>query len=81
MKNLTKLVFAIIFAAILFTACSTEDNPLGPTDPGNGGGDPDPIVIKTPRYMRIESITDFLKTNQTEIPGTGSRLNQRKNPI
>jgi len=56
MKNLTKLVFAMIFAAILFTACSPEDNPLGPTDPGNGGGDPDPIVIKTPRYMRIESI-------------------------
>ena len=56
MKNLTKLVFAMIFASVLFTACSTEDNPLGPNDPGNGNGDPDPIVIKTPRYMRIESI-------------------------
>jgi hypothetical protein len=55
MKNLTKLAFAIIFASVLFTACSTEDNPLGPTDPGNGG--PGPIVINTPRYMRVESIT------------------------
>ena len=54
MKNLLKLSFAIIFAAVLFTACSTEDNPLGPTDPGNGNGDP---VIKTPRFMRVESIT------------------------
>ena len=51
MKNLLKLSFAIIFAAILFAGCSSEDNPL---DPGNGGGDP---VIKTPRYMRVESIT------------------------
>jgi hypothetical protein len=57
MKNLTKLVFAMIFVAVLFTACSPEDNPLGPTDPGNGDPDPDPIVIKTPRYMRIESIS------------------------
>ena len=57
MKNLLKLSFAMIFAALLFTACSSEDNPLAPTDPGNGGGDPEPIVIKTPRYMRIESIS------------------------
>lgn len=57
MKNLIKLVFAILFAAILFTACSEEGNPIAP-DPGNGGGgDPDPIVIKTPRYMHIESIS------------------------
>ena len=61
MKNLFKLSFAIIFAAVLFTACSSEDNPIAP---GNGGGDP---VIKTPRYMRVESITvtrfPLLKSN------------------
>jgi hypothetical protein len=57
MKNLIKLTFAFILAAILFTSCSSEDNPIAATDPGNGGGDPDPIVIKTPRYMRVESIS------------------------
>lgn len=57
MRNLLKLLIATFFAAILFTACSNESNPLDPTDPGNGGGDPDPIVIKTPRYMHIESIS------------------------
>ena len=64
MRNLIKPAFAIIFAAILFTACSTEDNPVVP-DPGNG--DPDPIVINTPVAMKIESIavTNFptTKTN------------------
>ena len=56
MKNLIKLSFTVIFAVISFTACSTEDNPIGPGDPGNGGGDPDPIVINTPKQMRIEQI-------------------------
>jgi len=57
MKNLTKLVFLMIFAAILFTACSNEGNPIAP-DPGTGGNpNPDPIVINTPRYMHIESIS------------------------
>jgi len=55
MKNLTKLTFALLLAAILFTACSNENNPVAPTDPGNGEGDP--ILIKTPRYMRVESIS------------------------
>jgi hypothetical protein len=57
MKRLLKLSFAAIFATIIFIGCSTEDNPLAPTDPGAGGGDPDPIVIKTPRFMHIESIS------------------------
>lgn len=57
MKNLLKLSFAAIFATIMFISCSTEDNPLAPTDPGTGGGDPDPIVINTPRFMHIESIS------------------------
>ena len=57
MKNLIKLSFAMILAAILFTACSTEDNPLGPADSGNNNGGGEPIVIKTPRYMHIESIS------------------------
>lgn len=57
MKNLLKLAFATIFAVIMFIGCSTEDNPLAPTDPGNDGGNPDPIVIKTPRFMHIESIS------------------------
>jgi len=57
MKNLIKPFIAMIFTAILFTACNSESNPLDPTDPGNGGLDPDPIVIKTPRYMHIESIS------------------------
>ena len=58
MKNLIKLSFTMIFAAILFTACSNNDNPIAPGDSGNGGDpDPDPIVINTPRYMHIESIS------------------------
>lgn len=58
MKNLIKLFLTMIFAAILFTACSNEDNPITPANSGNGGNpDPDPIVTKTPRYMRIESIS------------------------
>jgi len=61
MKNLTKLTFTILLAAILFTACSNEDNPVTPTDPGNGEGDP---IINTPRYMKIQSIT------VTRFPGT-----------
>ena len=55
MNNLIKLTFAMILAAILFTACSSNDNPIAPVDPGNGGGDP--IVIKTPIKMKITSIT------------------------
>lgn len=55
MRKTLKIVFAMIFAAILFTACSEEDNPVIP-DPGNGGGDPDPIVINTPTKMLIDQI-------------------------
>lgn len=57
MKKLLKLVFLMVFAAILMTGCSQDSNPLQP-DPGNGSGDPapDPIVIKTPKKMRINSI-------------------------
>ena len=53
MRKTLKIVFAMLFAAILFTACSEEDNPIIP-DPGNG--DPDPIVINTPKKMIIEMI-------------------------
>ena len=56
MKNLIRLTFTMILAVIFFTACSTEDNPIAPTDPDNGGGDPDPIVINTPKKMIIEQI-------------------------
>lgn len=56
MKNLFKLFFTIVLVAILFAGCSTEDNPITPTDPGNGSGDPDP-TINTPKNMRITSIT------------------------
>ena len=55
MRKTLKIVIALVFAAILFTACSEEDNPVIP-DPGNGGGDPDPIVINTPKKMIIEQI-------------------------
>lgn len=54
MKNLIKLPVAILIAATLFTACSNEDNPLDPNDPGNGGGDP--IVINTPKYLELTKI-------------------------
>lgn len=57
MKKLTKLVFSTIFTAILFTACSSEDNPIAPNTGNGGTPDPDPIVIQTPRYMRVESIS------------------------
>ena len=53
MRKTPKIVIAIVFASILFTACNTEENPIAP-DPGNGG-DPDPI-IKTPVQMRIEQV-------------------------
>ena len=55
MRKTLKIAFAILFATILFTACSEEDNPIVP-DPGNGGGDPDPIGINTPKKMIIEQI-------------------------
>jgi len=65
MRKTLKIVFAMIFAAILFTACSEEDNPVI-SDSGNGG-DPDPIVINTPVAIQLESIsvTNFptTKTN------------------
>lgn len=54
MKKVLKFFLVMISAAILFTACSSEDNPVIP-EPGNG--DPDPIVIKTPNSMKIESIS------------------------
>ena len=61
MENLLKLSFALIFVSMSFIGCS-NDNPIASGDPGNG--DPDPVVIKTPRYMRIESIkvTGFPET-------------------
>ncbi len=61
MKKVIKFFFIMISAAILFTACSNEDNPVVP-DPGNGG-DPGP-TINTPIAMRITSIavTNFPTT-------------------
>lgn len=53
MKNLIKLSFIMILATVLFTACSTEENPIAAVDPGNGGGDP---VINTPKYLKLTSI-------------------------
>lgn len=53
MKNLFKFVLAISFAAILFTACTKESNPMDPNDPGTGNGDP---VIQTPKSLKITSI-------------------------
>jgi hypothetical protein len=53
MRKTLKIVFALIFAAILFTACSEEDNPV---IPDTGNGDPDPIVINTPKKMIINEI-------------------------
>jgi hypothetical protein len=52
MKKVIKFFLVMISAAILFTACNTEDNPVIP-DPGNG--DPEP-VINTPKQMRIEQV-------------------------
>ena len=54
MKNLIKLTFIMILATVLFAGCSTEDNPLVPADPGNGGGDP--VEINTPKYLKLTSI-------------------------
>jgi hypothetical protein len=58
MKKVTKFLLVLISAAIIFTACSSKDNPVIP-DAGNG--DPDPIVINTPIAMRIQtvSVTNF----------------------
>ena len=52
MRKTLKVVFAMFFAAILFAACSEEDNPVNP----DNGKDPDPIVINTPKKMIIEEI-------------------------
>lgn len=67
MKNLIKLIFTIILAAILFTACSTADNPIAPADPGNGGGN---LIIKTPVKMRIVKIivTGFPEKKPNGLP-------------
>jgi hypothetical protein len=59
MKNLLKFAFAALFAAILLAGCAQDNNPVAPSDGGNGngnegGGDP---VIKTPIYMSIENIS------------------------
>ncbi|MCJ7647293.1 MAG: hypothetical protein MUP85_01645 [Candidatus Lokiarchaeota archaeon] len=51
MKNLIKIAIIMIFTAILFTGYSNEDNPLAPNNPGTGGGEIDPIVIKTPTKL------------------------------
>jgi hypothetical protein len=56
MKALSKTLFATLLAAVLFTACSTGSNPLDPNESGTTK-EPDPVLIKTPRYMRIESIS------------------------
>lgn len=53
MKNLIKFSFIMILATVLFAGCSTEDNPLAPADPGNGGGDP---VINTPKHLKLTNI-------------------------
>jgi hypothetical protein len=60
MKNLIKLSYTLIFVSMSFICCS-NDNPIAP---GESENDPDPIVIKSPRYMRIESIkvTGFPET-------------------
>lgn len=59
MKSVLKIVFAMVFASILFTGCSKDSNPLQP-DPGAPGGggtpDPEPIVINTPVKMHITEI-------------------------
>ena len=65
MKNFLKLSFALLFAVILFAGCSSEDNPISPTDPGNGGENGGP-TIKIPKYMKITSI------EVTRFPGTKS---------
>ena len=53
MKKGLKFLLVLVSAAILFSACSQEDNPVVP-DPGNG--DPDPIVINTPTHLKIIKI-------------------------
>lgn len=57
MKKLLRMMFLIVFGAILLAGCSQENNPVQP-DPGNGSGDPepDPIVINTPVKMHITEI-------------------------
>ena len=78
MKKVIKFFLVIFSAAILFTSCSEEDNPVIP-DPGNG--DPDPIVINTPTHLKIIkiAISTFppLKPNGDQwdfniIPGANS---------
>jgi hypothetical protein len=53
MKKVIKFFLVMISAAVLFTACSNEDNPLDPNDPGTGNGDPE---IQIPKSLKIDSI-------------------------
>ena len=57
MKTLLKPLFALILAAVLFTGCSKDTNPLAPTDNGSNVTEPDPVPVKIPRFMRIEDIS------------------------
>jgi hypothetical protein len=54
MTNLFKLSFVMIFVILLLTACSKEDNPMAPSEPGNGE---DPIEIQTPTHLKITQIS------------------------
>jgi hypothetical protein len=57
MKTLLKPLFALILAAVLFTGCSKDTNPLAPSDNGSNVTEPDPVPVKIPRFMRIEDIS------------------------
>lgn len=59
MKTLLKPLFVLFLAAVLFAGCSNDSNPLDPSggDPSITEPDPQPVPIKTPRYMRIEDIS------------------------
>lgn len=52
MKNHLGFPSAMMIAALLFASCSSDDNPVTPEEQA----EPDPIVIKTPKGMRIERI-------------------------
>jgi len=73
MKNLIKLSFALILVAVLFTACSSDDNP---TDPNAGNNNNQPVIteyVKATRgWYSINNTNGITSTGDAISPNAGS---------
>ena len=53
MKNHLNIFLSVFLSLILFIGCSENNNPLDPSEPGNGDIDPE---IKKPVYLKLTNI-------------------------